>query len=146
VNATGGVVSLRDTNALTAALTASGAGTLQSGGALVASGSAAGLTTTSGGTTAFDVTTVNGALGVTSTGAVTQTGALVVSGVTTLNSGATAITLDRTDNDFQATVNATGGVVSLRDTQCADGGIDGFGCGDVAKRGRAGWHLAARRG
>jgi hypothetical protein len=135
VNATGGVVSLRDTNALTAALTASGAGTLQSGGALVASGSAAGLTTTSGGTTAFDVTTVNGALGVTSTGAVTQTGALVVSGVTTLNSGATAITLDRTDNDFQATVNATGGVVSLRDTNALTAALTASGAGTLQSGG-----------
>jgi filamentous hemagglutinin family protein len=135
VNATGGVVSLSDTNALTAVLTASGAGTLQSGGALVASGSAAGLTTTSGGTTAFGVTTVNGALGVTSTGAVTQTGALVVSGVTTLNSGATAITLDRTDNDFQATVNATGGVVSLRDTNALTAALTASGAGTLQSGG-----------
>ncbi|MFY9477778.1 MAG: filamentous hemagglutinin N-terminal domain-containing protein, partial [Aquabacterium sp.] len=104
VSATGAAVQITDTNALNAAITASGAATLIAGGNLGVSGSAAGLTTTTtaGGTTAFGTTSVTGNLSTTSAGAVSQGAAqaLTVTGTSNVSASGQTITLTNTGNNF----------------------------------------------
>ena len=123
-------MSIRDIDALTAALTAGGLGTLTAGGALGVSGSAgAGLTTTTSGgvgsTTTFGATgtAVTGALLVTSTGAVSQNGQLTVSTTSNIGAGGNDITLANGSNDFTGAVTVTGGAISLRDTNAMAMGV-----------------------
>jgi len=134
---TGANVSLVDANALTAALTASGTGALQSAGNLAASGSAAGLTTTTtaGGTTSFGATTVTGNLGVTSAGVVTQTGALNVTGTSTVTATGQDVTLTNASNDFGGTATVTGANVSLVDANALTAALTASGTGALQSAG-----------
>ncbi|MBT9492345.1 MAG: hypothetical protein IV107_08315 [Paucibacter sp.] len=94
-------ISLRDSGALMAVLTASGNSSLQSGAQLNLGGS-----------------TVGGNLSLTSAGALTQTSAsaLIVGGTTTVNAGGFDVTLAEAGNDFGAAVAATAKDISLRDS------------------------------
>ena len=112
VTATGSTIQITDTNALNAAITASGAATLIAGGNLGVSGSAAGLTTTTtaGGTTTFGATTVTGNLSATSAGNLQDTGTVTVSGTssfTTTGTNAT-ITMDQLASTGAVDVHTTG--------------------------------------
>ncbi|HHM06239.1 MAG TPA: filamentous hemagglutinin N-terminal domain-containing protein, partial [Gammaproteobacteria bacterium] len=60
-------------------------------------------------------TTGGGAATVTTAGTLQQAEAVNLGGTTTLNAGANAVTLTNAANDFQSTVNVTGGAVSLAD-------------------------------
>ncbi|MGS0758220.1 hypothetical protein ACVBEH_28100, partial [Roseateles sp. GG27B] len=99
---TGAAISLRDSSALTAALTASGNSTLQAAGDLVVRGSTVNLTTstTSAGTTHFGATTISGNLDVTSAGAVSQTGALAITGTSAVVATGSNVTLADSPNNF----------------------------------------------
>src|SRR3989442_2616334 len=87
VTAAGSNISLTDTNALSAAITASGSGALVAGTNLTVSGSTGTtLTTTStAGTTSFGVTTVGSNLTSTAGGAVSQTSAVETTGLPSLH-------------------------------------------------------------
>ncbi len=128
VTATGSNITLNDTNALSAALTASAAGVLTAGGALNVSGSTAGNLTTTAAATTFGATTVGGNLSSTATGAISDTGALSVTGTTTLNAGANAITLDNA-NDFGGVVTATGSNITLNDTNALSAALTASAAG-----------------
>jgi len=140
VTATGSTVQVTDTNALNAAVTASGAATLIAGGNLGVSGSAAGLTTTTtaGGATAFGATSVAGNLSTTSAGAVSQSGALTVTGTTTVSASGQAITLVNTGNDFTGNVTATGSTVQVTDTNALNAAITASGAATLAAGGNLG--------
>ena len=58
---------------------------------------------------------VTGNLALQSAGPLTQTAQLTVAGTSMLNSGAADLLLDNAGNDFQGSVSAVGGAVSLRD-------------------------------
>jgi filamentous hemagglutinin family protein len=79
------------------------------------------LTVTSSGALGLGTGTVTGNLSAVSNGgAITQaSGGLVVTGTSTLNAGAAAITLADAANDFQNTVNLTGGTTQIASTKTA---------------------------
>ena len=114
---TGGAIQVKDVNALSAVLSASGASTLIAGDNLVLSGTTAGLTTTTTGTgtTNFGATTVSGNLAATSASAVAQTGALLVSGTTNINAGSNPINLTNAGNDFSGPAMFAGSTVQVFD-------------------------------
>ncbi|HEY0198066.1 MAG TPA: filamentous hemagglutinin N-terminal domain-containing protein [Rhodanobacter sp.] len=135
VTATGGNVTLRDINALTAILAAGGSGDLTAGGTLTVSGSTGGNLTTHAGTTSFGALTVGGNLSATAGGAITQVGALGITGNSLLDAGTNAITLSNMGNDFTGTVTATGGNVTLRDVNALNAILAAGGSGNLTAGG-----------
>ncbi len=137
VSATGSAVQITDTNALNAAITASGAATLIAGGNLAVSGSAAGLTTTTtnAGTTTFGATAVAGNLSTTSAAAVSQTGALSVTGTSTVSASGQTITLTNAGNNFTGNVSATGSTVQITDTNALTAVVNASGAATLVAGG-----------
>jgi filamentous hemagglutinin family protein len=98
VSLSGAATEIVDSNALTLASLATGALTVTSSGALnLGSGTAASIVALSHG------------------GVVSQNGALTVIGSSSVDAGASAITLTQPNNDFQALLSLTGGTVQLTD-------------------------------
>ncbi len=125
---------------LSATLANSGATSL-TGAGVTSSGSSGALSIASSGTTGLGASAVNGSLDIASTGAVTQSGDVAVSGATTLNAGASAVTLANAGNDFRGAVTvATTGAASVRDAN--DLGVS-FN-GTAATAAQAGGALEAR--
>ncbi|MGY1520569.1 two-partner secretion domain-containing protein [Luteimonas sp. A482] len=99
VNLAGGVAVLRDMNAL-------GLGALN----------VTSLAVTSGGALSLGSGAIGGNLTATTTsGGITQTGALLVAGASSIDAGASAVTLANAGNDFAGTVNLRGGAVAITD-------------------------------
>ncbi|MBW8759264.1 MAG: filamentous hemagglutinin N-terminal domain-containing protein [Burkholderiales bacterium] len=116
VSATGGAISLTDTNALNAHLGGASSATLNAGGALAVDGNTSGALTANGNGLVLGATTVGGNLAASSgTGSITQSGTLAVTGTSTLDGGGHAVTLANVANDFGGAVTATGGAVTLSD-------------------------------
>ena len=140
VTATGSTIQLRDANALSAALTASGAATLTAAGNLGVYGSAAGLstTTTNAGTTALGATAITGNLSINSAGAVSQSGALTVTGTSTVSASGQTITLDHASNNFTGLVTATGSTIQLRDANALSAALTASGAATVTAAGNLG--------
>jgi hypothetical protein len=98
-------------------LTVTGAANIGAGAGTITLGTInmGSLTTTNTAAQNLGTGTVNGALSVSSGGgAVTESGALTVIGAATVNAGAGSITLT-SGNDFQSTVNLTGGPTQITD-------------------------------
>jgi hypothetical protein len=130
VSVTGGAAVLRDSNALTVALTASDTSSLTAGGALavsgVVSGDGKGLSLVSGASTTIGTLAVPGVLDLRSVGAVTQLAAvstngitqpgstLSVGGATTIHAPGQAVSLANASNNFGGPLSVTGGAVTLR--------------------------------
>ena len=89
---------------------------LTSATALLAGGTATGNLTLNGAAVTLGNTTVGGALNVTGNGGISATGPIQVTGASTLNAGASDITLSGAGNHFGGLVTATGGAVALTDT------------------------------
>ena len=114
---TGGAVSLTVANDLSIHLINATSETLNAGGVLTLDGSTNGNVVANGNGVVFGATSISGTLSSNGgTGGITQTGAVAVTGATTLGSGTGAITLTNAGNDFTGAVTATGGAVSLTDT------------------------------
>ena len=118
----GGVVSINDANALTAAANASGNLTITTAGALTSGGTLAGaniaLSGSAGIALGHNVTTLGTLQLTTANSAIDQTGgAITAGGLTTAFAGNGDITLNRAGNDFSdaAGVSASGGAVRLQD-------------------------------
>jgi hypothetical protein len=120
--ASGGGVSIHDSNALTAAANASGNLTITSTGALSSGGTLSGaniaLTGAAGINLGNNVTTPGTLQLTTTNAAITQTaGAVTVGNLTTATAGSGDITLNQAGNDFSdlAGISVSGGAVRLRD-------------------------------
>ncbi|MBU6246143.1 MAG: filamentous hemagglutinin N-terminal domain-containing protein [Xanthomonadaceae bacterium] len=99
--------------------TVSGIASIAASSDLGVNGATAGsldITTTGAGTTTTLGTLSTGTkLTVNASGTVLQSGALMVNGATTVNAGSNAIELTNSGNDFQGTVNLTGGTTQITD-------------------------------
>ena len=147
VTASGANVTLVDASALSAHLAANGSATLTSSSGLTVDGSANALTLT-GTSVAFGPggTTVTGAL-TTNGGGVSQTGNLSVGGLSTFNAGSGDILLAAPGTNLQGAITATGHTISLTDAHAIDANITATGdvtlssTGDVTTHGSYGGGL-----
>ncbi|WLI89445.1 YDG domain-containing protein [Massilia sp. R2A-15] len=109
-----GAAAIKDTNALTAHLTTTGATSLTSVAGLTVDGSSGALTTDSA-SLAFGPTSVIGTLGATSRGAVSQTGALSVSGLSNISAAGQDVSLGMATNDFGGALILAAGTAAIKD-------------------------------
>ena len=115
VSLTGGAVSITDANALTLGTLATGALTAVSTGALNLGQGAVGGNL---------VATSNG-------GAITQSGGLTVAGTSSLDAGASSITLANAGNDFGGAVSLSGSSASIADANALTLGTVSLGGGSL---------------